>query len=119
MECDLQELGSFDIALFLGVLYHMRDPLHALERLRSITTECAVIETAAIEVPDLDGPFLEFVPGYEINNDPTNWYVPTEAAVLGMCRAAGFTSVASVDRRSEAPRATGIVDYRLTVHAQP
>ena len=119
MECDLGALGTFDIALFLGVLYHMREPLRALERLRSITTECAVIETAAIEVPGLDGPFVEFVPGYERNNDPTNWYFPTEAAVLGMCHAVGFSAVEAVDRRAESPRPTGIVDYRLTVHARP
>jgi tRNA (mo5U34)-methyltransferase len=119
METDLRELGSFDIALFLGVLYHMRDPLGALARLRSITTELAVIETAAIEIADRDGPLLEFVPGDEVNNDPTNWYLPTEAAAHGMCRAAGFTSVVSVDRHAESPRPTGIVDYRLTLHARP
>jgi tRNA (mo5U34)-methyltransferase len=119
MECDLHEVGSFDIVLFLGVLYHMREPLRALTRLRSVTDECAVIETAAIEVPGLDGPFVEFVPGYEMNNDPTNWYFPTEAAVVGMCRAAGFASVEAIERRAENPRPTGIVDYRLTVHARP
>jgi tRNA (mo5U34)-methyltransferase len=119
MECDLDALGSFDVVLFLGVLYHMREPLRALRRLRSVTKEYAVIETAAIDVPGLDGPFVEFVPGYEVNNDPTNWYFPTEAAVLGMCRAAGFGSAVAVNRRADAPRATGIVDYRLTVHARP
>lgn len=119
MECDLHALGSFDFTLFLGVLYHMREPLRALERLRLITTECAVIETAAIEVPHLEGPFVEFVPGYEKNNDPTNWYFPTESAVVGMCHAVGFSSVTAVNRRAETPRASGIVDYRLTVHARP
>jgi tRNA (mo5U34)-methyltransferase len=119
MEDDLRELGSFDIALFLGVLYHMRDPLGALDRLRSMTTELAVIETAAIEVPGLDGPFMEFVPGYEVHNDPTNWFFPTEAAVHGLCGAAGFSSVASVGRLAESRRANGIVDYRLIVHARP
>ncbi len=119
MECDLREIGTFDIALFLGVLYHMREPLRALERVRSVTGELAVIETAAIEVPDRSGPFLEFVPGYEINKDPTNWFFPTEEAVLGMCHAAGFSSVTPVGRLAESTRPTGIVDYRLTVHARP
>jgi tRNA (mo5U34)-methyltransferase len=119
MDTDLRGFGPFDIALFLGVLYHMRDPLGALERLRSITGELAVIETAVIEIPQLDGPFLEFVPGYELNNDPTNWFLPTEAAVVGMGHAAGFTSVAVVDRHAEVTRPTGIVDYRLTLHARP
>ena len=102
MDCELDQLGTFDVALFLGVLYHMREPLRALERLRAVTTELAVVETAAIEVPGLEGPFLEFVPGYAHNNDPTNWYLPTEAAVLGMCRAAGFSEVATVARLGDA-----------------
>ena len=29
--------GTFDIVLFLGVLYHMRDPMLALERAASVT----------------------------------------------------------------------------------
>ena len=119
MECDLHALGAFDVVLFLGVLYHMREPLRALTRLRAVTAQCAVIETAAIEIPGLDGPFVEFVPGYERNQDETNWYFPTEAAVIGMCHAAGFSSVDVVNHRAEHPRDTGIVDYRLTVHARP
>jgi tRNA (mo5U34)-methyltransferase len=119
MECDLQELGSFDIALYLGVLYHMRNPLGALERLRSITTELAVIETAAIAIPGLNQPFLQFLQGYEANHDPTNWFLPNEAAVYSMCYAAGFASVTSVDRQTETLRATGTVDYRLIFHARP
>lgn len=119
MECDLHAIGVFDIAFFLGVLYHMRDPLRALERVRSVTKELAVIETAAIDVPNLKGPFIEFVPGYEVNKDPTNWFFPTEEAVIGMCHASGFSSVEPVGRLAEQPRADGILDYRLTLHAFP
>jgi tRNA (mo5U34)-methyltransferase len=119
MECDLQVVGTFDVAFFLGVLYHVREPLRALERVRAFTKELAVIETAAIELPDRSGPFLEFVPGYEINKDPTNWFFPTEEAVIGMCHAAGFSSVEPVGRLAEHPRDNGILDYRLTVHARP
>ena len=32
---DLDELGQFDVVLYLGVLYHMKEPLTCLERLRS------------------------------------------------------------------------------------
>jgi tRNA (mo5U34)-methyltransferase len=30
MECDLSEVGTWDIVLYLGVLYHMEDPLRAI-----------------------------------------------------------------------------------------
>ena len=31
---DLAEVGQFDVVLYLGVLYHMKEPLTCLERLR-------------------------------------------------------------------------------------
>src|SRR5713101_1737289 len=50
MEIDVLELspervGTFDIVLFLGVLYHMRHPLLALERVASVTRELLIVET--------------------------------------------------------------------------
>jgi tRNA (mo5U34)-methyltransferase len=119
MECDLQELGRYDVALFLGVLYHMREPFRALERLHSVTKELAVIETAAIECESLgDRPLLEFIEGGEINGDDSNWFLPTEAAVSAMCRAAGFRMVETVDRDFRSAREPDLVDYRLTLHAR-
>ena len=46
MTMDLRQLGTFDLVLYLGVLYHMRDPLLALERLRQVTKTLAILETA-------------------------------------------------------------------------
>ena len=37
MTCDLDRLGTFDVVFFLGVLYHLKEPLSALERLRQVT----------------------------------------------------------------------------------
>ena len=53
---DLRELGVFDIVLYLGVLYHMKEPLSCLERLRAVTGQIAVIETVAAQVPGQRGP---------------------------------------------------------------
>jgi len=43
---DLATVGHFDVALYLGVLYHMKEPLTSLERLRSVTDEVRWHETA-------------------------------------------------------------------------
>lgn len=48
VETDLDALGKFDVVFFLGVLYHLRHPLVALERLAKLTREVAVIETEAV-----------------------------------------------------------------------
>lgn len=119
VEDDISSLGTFDVALFIGVLYHLREPLLGLERLRSVTQELAVIETAAIRVSDHDDANLvEFIPKYDRWFDPTTWYVPTENALRGMCDAAGFSTFEVVDELEVQSRGR-ITDYRLTAHARP
>lgn len=111
---DLDGLGQFDVVFFLGVLYHLREPLAALERLAKITGEVAIIETAALAAPEFsaDRCLFEFFPGAELNGDPTNWWTPNLAGLTGACRAAGFTKM--VPTVSE-PEWSG--HYRLTVQA--
>jgi tRNA (mo5U34)-methyltransferase len=97
MTMDLDRLGRFDVVLFMGVLYHMEDPLAAVRRLHAVTTPggLAVIETEAMEMLGLGNrPCCEFFPGQELNNDPTNWWAPNARALEGLCRAAGFNDVA-------------------------
>jgi len=88
---DLAALGTFDIVLYLGVLYHMVDPINSLKRVRRVTSELAVIETASVHVPGHEDVALAaFFPGNELNADYGNWFAPNPAALVGMCRAAGF-----------------------------
>ena len=47
---DAAALGTFDVVLYLGVLYHMENPLAALRRVRALTNGVAIIETEAIAV---------------------------------------------------------------------
>ena len=112
-------LGRFDVVLYLGVLYHMQDPLGALRRLAAVTGELAVIETEAVRFPALGGRSVwEFFPGDELAGDPSNWWVPTERALLGLCRAAGFAGAETVV--GPPPAAAGdpeAVRYRAVVHA--
>jgi tRNA (mo5U34)-methyltransferase len=91
---DPAELGQFDVVLFLGVLYHLRDPMAALRKVRALTSGVAVIETEAIEMLGMAGAaLLSFTEGAELRADHTNWFVPTQDALAGMCRAAGFSDV--------------------------
>jgi tRNA (mo5U34)-methyltransferase len=116
---DLQELGSFDVVLFLGVLYHLKDPVGALERLRRLTREVAVIETEAMEMPG--GADVELWESYstdQLQGDITNWWAPNCAALVGMCKVAGFRDVVVTQGpQPTAPNARGPQHYRLFVHA--
>lgn len=104
MSADLSALGTFDVVLFMGVLYHLEEPLTAVRRLRSVTAPggLAVIETEAIAAMGLEGrACCEFFPGAELNNDPSNWWSPNARALEGMLRAAGFPEVAILKDESD------------------
>ena len=138
---DLDELGQFDVVLYLGVLYHMKEPLTCLERLRAVTKEVAVIETEAVHIEGLDNEvLLQFHAGSSLRTDFGNWYVPTIEALHNLCRAAGFTRIETVVgppsppspdaslRRKIGRRVGGIPaprpsapseNYRAVVHAFP
>jgi tRNA (mo5U34)-methyltransferase len=94
---DLNRLGRFDVVLYLGVLYHMPDPMASLERVCAVTKEVAVIETEAVHLHGFDShPLLQFHVGSSLRADFGNWFVPTLQALTDMCLAAGFTSVKTV-----------------------
>jgi tRNA (mo5U34)-methyltransferase len=138
---NLDELGQFDVVLYLGVLYHMKEPLTCLERLRAVTKEVAVIETEAVHIQGFDNEvLLQFHAGSSLRTDFGNWYVPTIEALHNLCRAAGFARIETVVgpptspppdaslRRKIGRRVGGIPaptpsapskNYRAVVHAFP
>jgi tRNA (mo5U34)-methyltransferase len=94
MAVDLAQVGEWDVTFFLGVLYHMEDPLRALRRLATVTRELAVIETEAVVVPGYEHEALwRFFPGAELNNDISSWWAPNMPALAGAIVAAGFSQV--------------------------
>jgi tRNA (mo5U34)-methyltransferase len=90
-----ERVGMFDIVLFLGLLYHMKHPMLALERAASVTRRLLIVETV-IDLLYLPGKALAFYPGSELGRDGTNWFGPTPAAVGAMLRAVGFARVERV-----------------------
>ncbi len=87
-----ERVGIFDVVLFLGVLYHMKHPLLALERVASVTSRLLIVETV-IDLLYVPGKALRFYPGDELDSDESNWFGPTPSAVEAMLRAAGFRHV--------------------------
>lgn len=103
---DLRE--TFDLVLFLGVLYHLRHPLLALDLLHDhVVSDLLVMQTMLRGSPtvrpvDPDYPFEETAifkdPGFpkmcfieqSYSHDPTNWWVPNKACVEAMLRSSGF-----------------------------
>lgn len=117
MTVDPVLVGTHDVVLFLGVLYHVQDPLASLRRVALWTREVAVIETAGIYVPGReDFALLEFYEADELGGDVSNWWAPNLLGLIKLCRAAGFREVKPVAWRQE-PTSQEVERLRLTVHA--
>ncbi len=127
-----ETVGVFDLVLFLGVLYHMRHPLLALERVASVTGKQLILGTH-VDLLGVARPAMAFYPGDELNHDSSNWWGPNPAAVLAMLRDVGFRRIEVVrgpyslplrvvramkwKARGRDPLIRGVCQGRMTVHA--
>ena len=110
---EIQQLKEkFDLVLFLGVLYHLRHPLLALDLIyEHVARDLLVFQSmqrGSEEVSPVssDYPFGEtgvfsqsaFPAMYFVeksySGDPTNWWIPNRACTEAMLRSAGFEIVA-------------------------
>ncbi len=117
--CTRERLGTFDIILMLGLLYHLRDPLGALDVLRDLASDRIFLETyicddqiiladgncaslAAIDSRLVATPIMAFLPGMSLNADPTNFWAPNTACVDAMLVEASFRvrSVKRIENRA-------------------
>jgi tRNA (mo5U34)-methyltransferase len=131
---DVAELGErFDIVLFMGVLYHLRHPLLALDLIHDhVAADLLVYQSMQrgsdeIEPVRADYDFFEQdhfdAPGYpklhfiehEYAGDWTNWWAPNAACSAAMLRSAGFAILdhpeeeVFICRRAERPGGAGAV----------
>jgi tRNA (mo5U34)-methyltransferase len=98
----------FDVVLFMGVLYHLRHPLLALDLIHEHVARDVMIfqsmQRGAPSIADVAAnydfsetrhfeqsgyPRLHFIE-HRYANDPTNWWVPNRACTEAMLRASGF-----------------------------
>jgi tRNA (mo5U34)-methyltransferase len=125
---DVGALGErFDLVVFMGVLYHLRHPLLALDLIHEHVADDVLLFQSmqrgsrnVLQVEE-DYPFdatdhffeasypkLHFVEG-QYCGDWTNWWVPNRACTEAMLRSAGFSIESRVEeevylcRRSERP----------------
>lgn len=109
---DVGGLGEkFDVVIFMGVFYHLRHPLLALDLIREHVAKDMMIfqsmqrGSANVFDADEDYPFTEtdifddhdFPSAYFIerkySEDPTNWWIPNRSCTEAMLRSAGFKIV--------------------------
>jgi tRNA (mo5U34)-methyltransferase len=105
----LAELGErFDLVLFMGVMYHLRHPLLALDLLHEHVVGDLLVFQSMQRGSERNDPLREDYPFTESDvflreefpklhfversyaGDPTNWWVPNRACSEAMLRSAGF-----------------------------
>lgn len=86
------EIGVFDVVLFLGVFYHLHDPINVMQRLRGITRQLLIVETHQDALGEAR-PSMVYYPGDVLNKDATNWWGPNPAMMLEMLLQLGFTRI--------------------------
>jgi tRNA (mo5U34)-methyltransferase len=103
--------GPFDIVVFMGLFYHLRYPLMALDAVAQLKPDLMIFQTLTHgdrdAVANTDGtdfnsrerlsetgwPRMAFIET-DFSGDLTNWWIPNRAGVLAMLASAGFRVVA-------------------------
>ena len=106
---EVERLGAtFDLVIFMGVFYHLRHPLLALDLIRQHVAKDRFLFQSMLRgsrnVPQIEAdygfndashfeaegfPRMMFVE-HAYASDPTNWWIPNRAGVEAMLRSAGF-----------------------------
>ena len=74
-------VSDFDIVLFLGVHYHLKDPLLALARLRQVMRPGAILVVEGEVLDDDRASYARFCYHNHHGGDQSNWWVPTIACL--------------------------------------
>lgn len=106
-DLDAKASGQFDVTLALGLVYHLKHLVLALEKLFQVTRELLVVETAVFPPNRSPGSFAHPVGGLTPTLHPLayvenpqgskeaiyNWFLPTPAALRALLLNAGFDEV--------------------------
>ncbi|MEX1310605.1 MAG: DUF1698 domain-containing protein [Candidatus Sulfomarinibacteraceae bacterium] len=108
---DVERLKTmFDVIVFPGVLYHLKHPLYALEKVANVCTDKLYFQSATrgseedftpadnypatendvFELPEY--PKLYFIEK-SVNSDDSNWWFATTSCLKAMLRVAGFGNI--------------------------
>lgn len=102
----VREPGSFDLVLFMGVFYHLRYPLLALDIVAQKTSRLMLFQTLALPGREVAGqpdfrlnerggllepgwPKMAFIEN-RFAGDPSNWWIANHAGVEALLRSSGL-----------------------------
>ena len=105
----------FDLAICVGLLYHLKNPFAFLESVSKICRYCILGTWLMSYLPDnitrvRDAPLTYFLGPGELNNDASNYWVFTDASFRRLAERAGFSIVCSVSAFGREDKISNPVD---------
>lgn len=108
--------GTFDLVMFFGVLYHLRHPLLALEKVRAVSAGTLLVQSASFEDKLLgDASMARFYPtGIQSGTadkplfDRTVFWIPNAACIRDMLLHVGFRDVELLSQEAGAVFRAGV-----------
>jgi SAM-dependent methyltransferase len=99
------EGDDWGLALILGILYHLKNPFYVLEQLAYraryclLSTRVARLTTTGLNIQN--EPVAYLLDHREANNDPSNYWIFSEAGLLRLVRRAGWRTISAISLGSE------------------
>lgn len=106
---------QFDVVVFLGVLYHLRHPLLAVDAVRELARGRVLVESAICDGLEPWAPGRAAAAFYrrdEVGGDWSNWFLPTARTLRDWFESSGFEVRADAAWPQERPE-RGLLDCRV------
>lgn len=112
-ELNPEQLGTFDLVMFFGLLYHLEHPLLGMEKVSAMTRGTLLVQSLTLETSSMrDVPLALFrwdgvVSGPTENpiHDPTVYWEPNAACIRDMLRHVGMVNIHRLDGQKPTTRA--------------
>lgn len=105
VDCDLFDIpphkfGTYDLVLMLGVIYHLKNPLAAIELACSLSKDMIIIESETSKIKSEDT-IMQYLPsGYR--QDKTCYWFPNALSIQKMVESCGFRAIIRDDNGNRA-----------------
>jgi tRNA (mo5U34)-methyltransferase len=103
---DKFQTKDFDIIIFCGLYYHLKNPLLALTRLRQVMRSESVIVIEGEAIYDERQSYAKFLYHTALYEDPSTWWIPTIACLREWVECSYFDIIRDYRKPTISPRRT-------------
>lgn len=87
-ELSPETVGTFDVVLFSGIFYHLRDPIKSMAAAASVTGKMMMVETH-VSFEEVTRPVMGYLPR-QSRNETSNYWRPNPLMIRTLLKEMGF-----------------------------